>query len=437
MSFFIKRVRGTKDVLPPNDKIWSWVESVMKESAAFYGFLNVRTPVIEFTELFKLSSGETSDVVQKEMYTFDDKSGRSISLRPEFTAGVLRAILEDLNNQILPLKLMYFGPCFRYEKPQSGRYREFFQFGIEIFGGNSVNSDIELLFLANYIFKKLGLKNVKLEINAIGCKECHNDYRNLVLDFFNKNLNNLCSVCRARLEKNPLRIFDCKEESCQKICQNAPVTVMNICKECNRDFEEIKNTLTTCGIEYKVNPYIVRGLDYYTKFVFEFIVATQTGNLTVCGGGRYDGLSKFMGGPDLCATGFAIGVERIIEIIKTQKIEISETNSRDLYIACLISEAKIKVTKIISKLREFGIKADINLFEGNVKSQIQFANKAAYKYFLAFGNEEIKNNSCKIKNMSNGEIFEIVSSDDFGDNFIKTCIETVFIYNSVGPGMSS
>ncbi|MDR1241138.1 MAG: histidine--tRNA ligase [Oscillospiraceae bacterium] len=421
MGFTAKKVRGMRDVLPPESEKWIYIQKVMGDSASFFGFMSVRTPIAEFTELFCRSAGETSDVVQKEMYTFEDKGGRSLSLRPECTAGTLRAVIENESSLIFPVKLMYFGPCFRYEKPQSGRQREFFQFGLEIFGGSSVMADFEIIRTADYIFKKLGINDIILEINSMGCEDCRKNYRNSILNFFNEKVNKLCKICQERINKNPLRILDCKEKTCQEICSEAPSIVDFICNNCKEQFEELKSYLEITEIKYKVNAHIVRGLDYYTKTVFEFTINTNGYDLTVCGGGRYDGLSKKMGGQDLAATGFAIGIERVISIMEEQRIEFPKLKSRGLYIVCLNKESKICAVKIAEELRESGISVDLNLTEQSIKSQAKFADKMGYRYLLILGENEINKGVCNVKRMSDGIEFEIAIDDNFCDNFINKC----------------
>jgi histidyl-tRNA synthetase len=362
--------------------------------------------------------GDASDIVQKEMYTFEDKGGRSVSLRPECTAGTLRSVIENMPNAVLPLKLMYFGPCFRYEKPQSGRYREFFQFGVEIFGGDSFSADAEVIFTADHIFKNLRIKNINLEINAIGCKECGKIYKDIIVKFFNQKIDDLCSDCLKRLQKNPLRIFDCKTEKCKKICTEAPHTIDCLCENCRNEFERIKLCLQSAGIKYNINTRMVRGLDYYTKFVFEFIMETENGSLTVCGGGRYDGLSEKMGGPNLSAVGFGIGIERIISVMKNQDIGFPILEPRKIYVAVLDNESRIYAAKIISDLRSSGIKADVDLTGRSIKSQIRFADKMKYEYFMCLGGDEIKSGLCEIKRMSDGKIYKVNLDDNFAKNLI-------------------
>ena len=401
--FLVDRLRGMQDILPPESDFYSKVELIMRSCAEFRGFSLIRTPILEFTELFDRSAGDSSDIVQKEMYTFKDKSGRSVTLRPEFTAGVLRAVVNGLSGStVYPLKLMYFGPCYRYERPQTGRYREFFQFGVEIFGATSVLADLELICLANDIFNKLELKNINLEINAIGCSQCRENYLNSVKNFFVNISNKLCETCKNRLNINPMRIFDCKNPDCKKLFNNAPHTINYICNNCSKEFEELKKLLEINNIKYKINTRIVRGLDYYTKFVFEFAVNFDNNNLTVCGGGRYDNLSSSLGGPDLPATGFGIGFERIVNLLKKTNSCVKNNKEIKIYIAYMCENAKFIAADIVSKLRNLGIKCDLDIMSRSIKSQMKYANKMNYDFAVVIGNDELNKKILNLKNMSDG-----------------------------------
>ena len=416
MAFDIGKVRGMQDVLPPDGDLWLKVESVMRSSALSYGFSYARTPILEFTELFDRSAGTSSDVVQKEMYTFNDKSGRSVTMRPEFTAGVLRAVASNVATTVYPMKLMYFGPCYRYEKPQSGRYREFFQFGVEIFGAKSILADLEVLCLARKIFSDLDIDNFRLEINAIGCSNCKKSYIDEVKLFFKEKFDNLCETCQNRLNLNPLRIFDCKNFNCQNLFSNAPRTIDFICDDCKNNFEDLQNFLGKLNIPFVVNPRIVRGLDYYSKFVFEFIVDFDGKDLTVCGGGRYDGLSRSLGGPDLPAVGFGIGVERIIELLK-KKTDFGEISKKlHIYIACADSSASPLSLEILYSLRSRGVMADCDIVGRSLKSQMKYANKIGYEYVVVLGNNEILSNTVNLKSMRSGQLRPF-SLSNFVDDF--------------------
>ncbi len=323
MAEINRAVKGTNDILPEESHIWQFVESKMLETAAQFGFKEIRVPVFEHTEVFLRSVGDTTDVVQKEMYTFDDKGGRSITLRPELTAGVIRSSIEKgLVNGALPQKLCYIGGCYRYEKPQAGRLREFHQFGVECIGAAAPNADAEVISLAKAVLENIGIKNISLEINSIGCPECRKEYNKALKAYFADNFDRLCDTCKDRLDRNPMRILDCKSPVCSGIAENAPRIIDYLCDDCNNHFESVKNNLNAMGIAFVVNPKIVRGLDYYTRTVFEFVSGDIGAQSTVCGGGRYDGLISQMGGPDTPSLGFAMGIERLMMVLTAQNAEL-------------------------------------------------------------------------------------------------------------------
>jgi histidyl-tRNA synthetase len=416
MKFLVDRVRGMQDILPPDGELWERVEGLMRRTAGLCGFSYMRTPILEHTELIDRSAGDSSDIVQKEMYTFNDKSGRSVTLRPEFTAGVLRSVVTGLLGKTsFPLKIMYFGPCYRYEKPQAGRLREFFQFGLEIFGSTSYLADIEAIFVAHKIFTDLGISGVRLEINAVGCSKCRESYLNAVKHFFESQADLLCETCRTRIIKNPLRVFDCKDEKCQSLFGDAPNTTDFICEDCQRYFEKLKKCLESLNIYYLVNTRIVRGLDYYTKFVFEFITNVDGHDLTICGGGRYDDLSASLGGKDLPATGLAIGVERIIKLLNNNMTLAKKTNT--VYVACVNYEAEKLCLNIISDLRELNVKTDFDIVGRELKSQMKYADKMGYNYVIIIGMDELNSEMVSVKNMFDGSEVKI-EIKDFSEKFL-------------------
>ncbi|MDR1627284.1 MAG: histidine--tRNA ligase [Oscillospiraceae bacterium] len=420
MNLISKRIRGMQDILPGESEKWEYVENVLKKKSKLFGFKIIRTPVLEHTNLFERTSGETSDIVKKEMYTFLDKGERSVSLRPEGTAGVLRAVLENgLHDGNLPLKLMYVSSCYRYEKPQSGRYREFFQFGLEIFGGKSALADAEVICVAKSIFNDLGIKNLELEINAVGCKECKSAYNKALENYFIVHKENLCELCGDRLERNPMRIFDCKNDKCKNICKNAPTVLEYLCAQCALHLEHLKEYLEVFNIKYRVNPHIVRGLDYYTKTVFEFIINSGEAPLTVCGGGRYDNLSKELGGADMCAVGFGIGLERLLLIMQDQKLSFGGNSNIHVYVIPLGETCKNKSIEISQRLRNIGIATEQDIVGRNLKSQMKYANKIKCDYCIFCGNQEIENNTVKIKNMSAGNEFTLNLDEDFEKYFLN------------------
>ena len=409
-----------QDLLPNDSRNYETLGKIMREESESYGFKLIRTPVLEQTELFDRSVGDSSDVVEKEMYTFEDKGGRSVTLRPEGTSGVLRAVLENgLHNSVLPLKLMYESSCYRYEKPQSGRYREFFQFGLEIFGTESYLADVELICAAKAILGRVRIRDASLEINSIGCPECRKKYNQALKEYFEAKKEGLCETCKSRLARNPLRIFDCKSSDCKKVCENAPVILDYICDECSTHFENVKATLNTLGIIYTVNPYIVRGLDYYSKTVFEFVCEVNGENITVCGGGRYDGLSKIIGGPDLPAIGFGIGLERVMMVMKDREINFDPPQNIEIFVASVGERAQREAVKICEVMRRSGISCECDISGKNLKSQMKYANKINATFAVVLGDEELENKRARIKEMAHGKETDIPLTKE---GFIKFLI---------------
>lgn len=417
MSEINRAVKGTNDVLPADSHKWQFVEGQMLKTAGLYGFKEIRVPVFEHTEVFLRSVGDTTDVVQKEMYTFDDKGGRSITLRPELTAGVIRSVIENgLVNAALPLKVCYIGGCYRYEKPQAGRLREFHQFGVECVGAAEPNADAEVIALARQVLNSIGIDKISLEINTIGCPECRKEYHKALKEYFASKSNELCSTCLERLDRNPMRILDCKSPICSEIAANAPVVLDYLCDDCREHFTEVKKYLDAMNIEYTVNPHIVRGLDYYTRTVFEFVSGDIGAQSTVCGGGRYDGLISQMGGQSVPSLGFAMGIERLMLVLKNQEKELPEAETCDLYIAALGNAAQIKTAEMLSRLRDDGFKAETDICGRGLKAQMKYANKIGAKFSMVLGDNEIMEGMGTIKNMSNGEETS-VSLDKISDEF--------------------
>ena len=409
----INKPRGTEDVLPKDSGLWQKVENIARETAGLFGYKEIRTPVFESTELFQRGVGDTTDVVQKEMYTFEDKGGRSITLKPEGTACLVRSYIENsLYANPQPTKLMYIIPCFRYEKPQSGRLREFHQFGIECFGAENPTTDAEVISLASMFLKNAGVKNVKLNINSIGCPECRGKYNESLKNYFNSNKGDLCETCLERLEKNPMRILDCKSPVCSKIAENAPKMIDYLCEECSNHFDSVKARLDKMGIEYFVNPDIVRGLDYYTKTVFEFTSDALGAQSTVCGGGRYSGLVEELGGKPAEGIGFAVGLERLILIIKSQNEDAEVTQTPDIFFATIGENAEAEAQKLIYELRKMGVYAEQDLCGRSVKAQMKYADKLGAKYSVVLGDDEVANGTANLKNMTDGETKEIKINPD-------------------------
>ncbi len=402
----ITKPRGTEDVLPEESKLWQYVEDTARCVCERFGYREIRTPVFENTELFQRGVGDTTDVVQKEMYTFEDKGGRSLTLKPEGTATLVRSYIENsLYANPQPTKLSYIIPCFRYEKPQSGRLREFHQFGIECFGASSPATDAEVISLAYMFLKELKLTGIELNINSIGCPVCKKDYNEKLRTYFEEYKDDLCPTCLERLEKNPMRIIDCKSEVCGAIAKNAPKMLDHLCGECSEHFDLVKTALDNMGIDYKINPDIVRGLDYYTKTVFEFVSDALGAQSTVCGGGRYSGLVEELGGKPADGIGFAAGLERLILVIKKQQELSDKTDSSpDLFIAAMGDSAEKLAQKIIFELRCKGIHAQQDLCGRSLKAQMKYADKLGAKFSMVIGDNELNDNSAGLKNMKNGEV---------------------------------
>ncbi|WP_455259834.1 histidine--tRNA ligase [Ruminococcus sp.] len=419
MGVITKKIKGTEDVLPKDSYRWQFVEDVMRKESAAYGFKEIRTPVFEHTELFARGVGQTTDVVQKEMYTFDTKGGESVTLRPEGTAGAARAVLEHgLVNDSLPIKASYFVSCYRYEKPQAGRLREFHQFGLECYGTQSPVADAELICAAQSIFDRLGIKQLRLEINSIGCPTCRAEYHKALKEFFYGYKDELCETCNSRLEKNPMRILDCKSPVCSKIAQGAPKITDYLCDECKEHFASVQKYLDAAGVEYTVNPTIVRGLDYYTKTVFEFVTDFIGAQGTVCGGGRYDGLIEELGGKHLPSLGFAMGIERLLMLMDKQGIEIPKPSTCDLYVAVMGESASLKSFEIIKAVRSCGLIAETDVVGRGLRAQMKYADKIGAKFSMVLGDNEIEQGKAVIKNMSSGEQTEIVLDDTFAEKFM-------------------
>lgn len=407
MALLTKAPRGTQDILPGESYKWQYVEKTALSVAASYGFKEVRVPTFEHTELFLRSVGETTDVVQKEMYTFTDKGGRSITLRPELTAGVLRAGVEHgVFNDTLPAKLCYAQSAFRYEKPQAGRFRELHQFGIELVGPASPSSDVEVISLAADVLKKLGI-TARLEINSIGCPTCRQRYQDALKAHFSKRKDELCESCQDRLQRNPLRLLDCKSPVCQEIGQGAPMMLDFLCEECATHFDGVKAQLTALGFVYNINPKIVRGLDYYTKTVFEFISDQIGSQSTVCGGGRYEGLINQIGGPDLPGVGFGMGLERILMVMEAAGALFPAQKECTVYIGSAGAAAAAKTAVLTKSLRDEGFWAEQDVMERSVKAQMKYANKIGARFSLIVGESEIETGKASLKNMADGSAVEI------------------------------
>ena len=395
----IQKPKGTKDILTNDIFKWKYIEGTAAMVFENYGYKEMRMPTFEYTELFERGVGDTTDVVQKEMYTFDDKGGRSITLRPEGTAGIVRAFIENgLSSKTLPLKVHYAMPMFRYENVQKGRYREFNQIGAELIGTNSYLADVEMIAMADRFLKDLQLEDVYLTINSIGCPECRTKYQEALKEFIGNNISEYCSTCKTRFDKNPMRILDCKETKCKKLNEGAPVILDYLCDECKVHFENVKKGLDELGIKYIIDSSIVRGLDYYTKTVFEFI--SKKDGYTVLAGGRYDGLVKELGGQDTPAVGFAAGEERLLSLLPNN--ENIDYAPLELYIVSLDEKYDLNAMKLAEELREY-YTVQTNISSRSFNAQMKYANKISAENVIVLGEDEIKSKKCKVKNMRSGQ----------------------------------
>lgn len=415
MALITKAVKGTKDALPKDIYKLQYVERILMNEAKKFGFKEIRTPVFEHTELFQRGVGGTTDVVQKEMYTFDDKGGRSITLRPEGTAGAARAFLENaLSNEALPQKVCYLTSCYRYEKPQAGRLREFHQFGVECFGADSPLADAEIIALAQNLLDALKITDVTLELNSIGCPKCRSEYHRALKAFFSAKKEALCETCHGRLETNPMRILDCKSPVCREIAGGAPVVLDYLCAECKEHFERVQKYLTAQGIAFVINPKIVRGLDYYTKTVFEFVSDSIGAQGTVCAGGRYDGLVEELGGQHTPSLGFAAGMERLLLLMESQNTPFPEDEKADLFFIAIGEKAQLECARLAGELRKAGCTCLYDLNSRSPRAQMKYADKIGARFTCVIGDEEMEKGSAVIKNMKTGQQLDASLSDFAG-----------------------
>ncbi len=414
MKLLTNAPKGTKDVLPSDAPRWHYIERRALDLAERYGFFEMRTPVFEHTELFSRAVGDTTDVVQKEMYTFTDKGDRSVTLRPEGTAGVVRAAVENglLAGQ-LPVKASYVISCFRYEKPQAGRLREFHQFGVESFGSPSPAADAEVIGLAHRLLKELGVTGVRLNLNSIGCRKCRPEYQRKLREYFSLHEEELCGTCRERLVKNPLRIIDCKNPSCKTLAAGAPKMIDHLCPECQAHFSELRARLDAMGIAYEIDPDIVRGLDYYVRSVFEFVTDTIGAQGTVCGGGRYDGLIEEIGGPALPGVGFAVGLERLLLVMDACGASFPPATPCEVFLAPMGEKASVAAGALVERLRAEGIRADADTMGRSLKAQMRCADKLGARYTCVLGDNEIAAGAARLKEMATGEQTEVPLGEGF------------------------
>ena len=401
--------KGTRDVTPAESYRWQYVEELIRKTTAKYGFKEIRTPVIEHTELFLRSVGDTTDVVQKEMYTFNDKGGRSITLKPEGTAGTVRMFVEHgLFAEAMPMKVYYLNcPVFRYERPQAGRLREHHQFGVECFGAPEPSADAEVISMAWDIFTAMGARDLTVKLNSIGCPKCRDRYQAALKAYLVEHKDALCEDCQVRLEKNPLRVLDCKVESCKKINANAPHTMDYVCDECRSHMDKLRGYLDAIGIPYEMDPMLVRGLDYYTRTVFEIVSGAAGAQGTLCGGGRYDGLVKQIGGPECAAVGFGLGIERLLLYLDQLGVEVPKPEPTDVLIFGMGDAERLKAFELVNGLRKLGFSADTDHVGRSVKANFKYAGKTEAKHVLVIGENELKAGKGNIKRMDTGEQIEV------------------------------
>ena len=398
-----KAPRGTKDITPKDVYKWHYVEKKFREICALYGYEEIRTPIFEHTEVFARSVGDTTDVVQKEMYSFTDRGDRQLSLKPEGTAGVIRSFIENkMYADTQPTKLYYITPCFRYERPQAGRQRQFHQFGIEVLGSDGPSVDAEVISLAVQFFNEMGLKNLSVNINSVGCPTCREEYNRKLKEYLDKKVDVLCETCLERKDKNPMRVIDCKNPHCKENLQDIPFMIDHLCDDCKDHFEKLQTYLKEMDINYVVDKTIVRGLDYYKKTAFEIISNDIGSQSTVCGGGRYDGLVEMLGGPKgISGIGFGLGVERLLLTLENNNIEIENPKSTDIYIATIGDAAKS--FKLIKDLRSNHISADNDHLDKSLKAQFKYSDKLNAKYTVVIGDDELANDTATLKNMKTSE----------------------------------
>lgn len=427
MALITQRPKGTNDVVPAQAYKWHTVEKLVAETAEQYGFKEIRVPTFEDTGLFVRSVGETTDVVQKEMYSVTAAGDAKFTLRPEGTAGTMRAMIENgIMNEGFPQKAYYILSCFRHEKPQAGRLREFHQFGCEMVGTASPRADAEVISLAKNVLDRVGLKNIELNINSIGCPTCRAEYHKALKEYFSARQDDLCDTCKGRLDKNPMRILDCKSPVCQSIAKDAPLIIDYLCDDCREHFEQLQKNLSVMGIEFKINPKIVRGLDYYTRTVFEFITTDIGAQGTVCGGGRYDGLIEQLGGQKTPALGFGMGLERLILTMEKQGCDFMEAKTCDLYIASMGENAADKAMALAMELRDEGYFVEYDIVGRGIKPQMKYADKIGSKFVVVLGDNEIETGMAKLKNMATGEQKDIRLDSSFVDTFSNSLVEEMF-----------
>lgn len=404
--------KGTHDILPGESEKWHYIEELLRSLCKTYNFREIRTPIFEHTELFLRGVGETTDIVQKEMYTFMDKGERSITLRPEGTASTVRAFLDQkLYAQTQPTKLFYIGPMFRYERPQAGRFRQFHQFGVETFGTAGPEADAEVIALAVEFYKKIGLSDLEVHINSVGCPQCRPEHKEKIQTFFQPKLDKLCDNCRSRFEKNPLRILDCKNPNCREESIGAPTTNTCLCEECESHFSQLQKLLQELNVKYVIDDKLVRGLDYYTKTAFEIHAPEIGAQSAVCGGGRYDGLISACGGPQTPGVGFALGMERVFAALNTKGLTLPVQQKIDVFVACADDTSRYKAFQLVYALRQAGISAEKDTLNRSLKAQMKYADKLSAKLVILIGEEEMTNDFYTVRNMSDSSQEKVTSAE--------------------------
>lgn len=410
----MRKPKGTSDIFGEEVYRWQNLENIIRKVCLEFGVYEIRTPMFEFTELFKRGVGETTDIVQKEMFTFKDRGERDYALKPEGTGGVVRAYLENkLSADVQPAKLYYITPCFRDERNQAGRYKQFHQFGVEILGTFDASSDATLISLAHTILTKYGIKDIQLKINSLGDNKCRENYNNILKKFIETKIDNLCDDCKNRYEKNPLRTLDCKNEICRKNLEDAPTTIENLDDECTKHFESLKKYLDIMKISYEIDTNIVRGLDYYTKTVFEFVCKSKKlgSQTTICGGGRYDNLIEELGGKRTGAIGFGMGLERLL-ILESEQNEITDFKKNEIvYVGAIGELGSLKAMEIAYNLRKKEIPTECDIVKRSVKAQLKYADKIGAKYVVIIGESELENNIVNLKNMNESKEIQIKLSN--------------------------
>lgn len=398
------RPRGTNDILPGESERWQIMEDAIHRICGAYGYQEIRTPMFEHTELFERGIGETTDIVEKEMYTFKDRGERSLTLRPEGTAPVVRSFLEHkMYGQALPTKLYYVGPMFRYERPQAGRYRQFYQFGVEAFGSSDPALDVEMITMPIHVYIELGLKDFEVHVNSIGCPKCRPPYRQRLQKYLNDDKDKLCGTCQSRYDRNPMRILDCKVSSCQELTAEAPLIADYLCEECSEHFQAVQNYLQQLDVKVVPNRRLVRGFDYYTKTVFEIKVPGLGAQDAVGGGGRYDGLVEEMGGPSTPGVGFAVGMERVLLALDKEGAKTLTRPGMDGFVAQFGGASKERAVALVHELRRAGLSVDMDYLGRSLKAQMKAADRARVHWVLFLGDDELAAGAARVRWMKTGE----------------------------------